>query len=190
MTKIYDASKGVAFNKRKILFDTNIWIAIDGNDPRPHHINYSNLFGEILKSDNELVTNDYVISEYFNRACKIQYDIKYATETDRGKRYKSRRKAGALNAYMSAVRDICIDILTDCTFESAVTAQCPIPKHIKEAALGDLDLSDIIIREHCARSGYILVSDDGDFSTCGLELVTANPAVIRGARKAGTLVNG
>lgn len=188
MTRVYDAGKGCIFKGRKILFDTNIWIAIDGNDPRPHHANYSNFFGDVMKSDNTLVTNDYVISEYLNRSCKIQYLLKYKGEQDPWRFYKARRKAGDLKSFMDDVRDICHDILRDCEFENAITSVCPIGDHITENAQGLLDFSDIVIREHCARMDYVLVSDDGDFADCGLELVTSNPHILRTASVNGQLV--
>lgn len=189
MTRVFDASKGCVFTGRRILFDTNIWIAIDGNDPRPHHVNYSNYLGEVLKSDNKLVTNDYIISEYFNRSFKIQYQIQYKNEPDPWAQYKSRRKAGTLKNLLEEVRDICHDILTDCDFDSAITSNCPMDQHVTETAVGILDMSDIIIREHCSRNGYVLVSDDSDFCDCGLDLVTSNPYVLRLAKDNGTLKN-
>lgn len=188
MTRVYDAANGCSFSGRKILFDTNIWIAIDGNDPRPHHVSYSDFFGRVMMSDNTLVTNDYVISEYFNRSCKIQYQIQYAHEQNPWSLYKKRRKNGDLKGYMDVVRDICQDILQDCVFESAVTDGCPVANHVAESALGQLDLSDIIIREHCCRRGYVLVSDDADYYGCNLDLVTSNPKVLRDAKRDGKLI--
>lgn len=187
-TRVYDAGKGCIFNERKILFDTNIWIAIDGNDPRPHHTSYSDYFGQVLSSNNVLVTNDYVISEYFNRSCKIQYDLQYKNDLDAKRKYKSRRKSGKLFKYMTAVRDICEDILTDCEFENAVTANCTVLAHVSEARDGLMDFSDIVIREHCARNGHVLVTDDADYIDCGLDLVTANPTLLKKAKSQGKLV--
>ncbi|MGV1817757.1 PIN domain-containing protein [Agrobacterium tumefaciens] len=189
MTRVFDARKGCSFSGRKILFDTNIWIAIDGNDPRDHHAAYSDYFGEVLSSDNQLVTNDYVISEYFNRSCKIQYDIQYRGDPDAGKNYKSRRKSGHLLQYMTDVRDICEDILRDCQFENAITASCPVLSHVSEAKDGLLDFSDIVIREHCLRHGHVIVTDDADYINCGLDLVTANPTFLRMAKVQGKLAS-
>lgn len=188
MTKIFDASNDCSFKGRKILFDTNVWIAIDGNDPRDHYVHYSNYFWSVLKSNNTLITNDYILSEYFNRSHKIQYDIAY-NDIDAKRHYKRRRKSQEFQEYMKVVRDSCLDILRDCTFENAVTVNCSVSTFLSEASQGYLDFSDIVIREHCARSGYVLVSDDGDFATCGLELVTANPRVLQNAKKNHTLMS-
>jgi predicted nucleic acid-binding protein len=189
MTRVFDASKGCSFSGRRILFDTNIWIAIDGNDPRPHHANYSNFFGDVLQSDNQLITNDYIISEYFNRSCKIQYQLQYKHEANPWSQFKARRKAGDLAGFLQDIRDLCHDILKDCIFENAITPSCNMVQHVAESAAGMLDMSDIVIREHCSRNGYVLVTDDADFLDCGLEVVTANPKVLRLAKANRTLAN-
>lgn len=188
MSSVYDASNGCAFTNKKILFDTNIWIAIDGNDPRPHHVNYSNYFGQVMASNNVLVTNDYIVSEYFNRSFKIQYQIAYKNEPDPWAQYKARRKSGKLKDMLEEVRDICHDILKDCVFENAITPDCPMAQHVTETSAGILDMSDIIIREHCSRSDCVLVTDDSDFYDCGLNIVTSNPHILRMAKANRTLI--
>lgn len=172
MAKIFDAAKGCHFKGRQILFDTNVWIAIDGADPRPHQAPYSDFFGQVLSSDNQLITNDYVMSEYFNRACKIQHKIKFGDDVEN---FKKRRRAGEFAEYLEEIKFSCLDILKDCTFDNAVTAACSIDGFVAEAALGQLDLSDVVIREHCRRKNYVLVTDDSDYLGCGLDVVTCNP---------------
>lgn len=175
---IYDARGSCDFSDRKIMFDTNVWIAIDGNDPRSHAAHYSNYYSKVLRSGNRIVVNDYIIGEYFNRACRIQYDIQY--EDDPGKKFfKSRRKNFEFRGFIDSVRDTCLNILDDCVYEPAVRGSGSISDYIVEAGTGEIDFSDVVIREHCLANGYVLVSDDADFANCGLDFVTANPRLLR-----------
>lgn len=179
MPTIFDAKKGCTFSGRKIMFDTNVWIFIDGYDPRraAQTSCYSDFYLEILKSDNKIVVNDYVLGEYFNRACRIQYDLKY--DDDASKRhFKSRRQGEDFREFMETVRDTCLGILDHCEYEPAVRPDFAMSDFINEAGSGAIDFSDIVIREHCLAKGYVLVSDDADFAHCGLDFVTANPRVL------------
>ncbi|MCB5203176.1 type II toxin-antitoxin system VapC family toxin [Neorhizobium sp. T786] len=161
------------------MFDTNVWIFIDGYDPRQKAYTscYSDFYLSLLKSDNTIVVNDYVLGEYFNRACRIQYDLKY--EDDPPKRHFKRRRQGEdFKEFMETVRDTCLGILDHCEYEPAVRTDCLMAEFITEAGSGTIDFSDIIIREHCLANDYVLVSDDADFADCGLDFVTANPKVL------------
>ena len=63
--KVYDASKGCSFTERKIFFDTNVYIFVDGFDSRPIGSVYSTYYWQVVKErKNTIVINDYVNSEF------------------------------------------------------------------------------------------------------------------------------
>jgi len=178
MTKIFDASADCVFSDRKILFDTNVWIAIDGFDPRPERAVYSNFYSSAKKMGNIIVINDYILGELFNAACRIQYDFIYDDDPKRTQ-FKKRRKSLEFKEYMDTIRDTCLNLIDDCEFESALHPDCKISKFIEEASCGEADFPDIVIREHCKINNYVMVSHDADFTNCNIELVTANPRILK-----------
>jgi len=173
MTKIFDAQKECTFTDTKIMFDTNVWIAIDGNDPRSVLKCYSNYYSGVIKNGNTIVVNDYILSEYFNRACKIEYDILFPPK-DKRPHFKQARNQTELKERIESIRDTCLNILDECEYVPAVTKYLNMSDLIKETSEGRIDFSDVVIREQCKREGYVLVSHDGDFANCGLQFVTAN----------------
>lgn len=184
MPKIYDAAQGCEFSNRKIVFDTNVWIAIDGFDPRPdpYVTAYSDFYAAAKQQGNSIVVNDYILGELFNRACRIQYDIFYDDDPTKRK-FKARRQLPEFKDYMETVRDTCLNILDDCEYEHALEPACDLRPYFDEAGTGAIDLSDIVIRQHCQAKGYVIVSHDADFANCGLDFVTANQRVLRGNRQ-------
>ncbi|SOC47720.1 PIN domain-containing protein [Rhizobium subbaraonis] len=182
MPTIFSAYEGCQFSNRKILFDTNVWIAIDGFDPRPDTAIYSDFYSEAIKKSNEIVVNDYILGELFNRACRIQYDLEFPDDPSK-RQFKKRRQLPSFKDYIETVRDTCLNILDDCLYEPAVGTHCIMSDFFNEAGTGAIDFSDIVIREHCRLNGYIVVSHDADFANCGLDFVTANKRILKNAKQ-------
>lgn len=176
MTKIIDAKEKCDFVDRKFFFDTNVWIAVYGNDPRRTRRSYSDYYASILKSGNVIVVNDYVLGEYFNRACKMEYELFY--EDKDFSKFKARRKSKEFEDSIQSVRDTCLNILDDCEYQQTNSCDVTVSKWITEAATGKIDFNDIALRQCCRENGFIIVTHDADFVGCGLDLVTANPRLL------------
>lgn len=181
MPKIFDASKGCEFSNRRIVFDTNVWIAIDGFDPRPDLAVYSDFYAAAKAQGNTIVVNDYILGELFNRACRIQYDLVFEDDPKK-QHFKARRQQPEFKDFMETVRDTCLNLLDDCEYEHALDPECDLRPYFEEAGTGTIDLSDVVIRQHCRSKGYVIVSHDADFAECGLDFVTANRRVLRALR--------
>ena len=104
-------------------------------------------------------------------------------ETQFGKsklrQYKALRKSDeAFKARVEDVRDICLDILRDCTYQQSNLTQDCLEYNLNDAATGTLDLTDAALVSECVSGGYILVSDDGDFAASDIRFSTANQTVL------------
>ena len=173
MPEIYDARDECCFEARSILFDTNVWIAIYGNDPRSGRAIYSDFYASALKKDNRVFVSDQILSEYFNRVCKVEYQDLFGR--DEWHLLKDRRKNDSdFRERVESVRDTCLNILDDCEYVHAALDRDTIGTILESASQGDLDLTDAGIALCCENHDLILVSDDGDFADCGFPLVTAN----------------
>jgi predicted nucleic acid-binding protein len=173
MPKIYSAREECCFEERLILFDTNVWIAIYGNDPRHDRATYSDYYASALRNKNTVCVNDQILGEYFNRVCKVEYEDLFGSgEWDK---FKTRRKHDEeYIERVESVRDTCLNILDECNYVDTVNDKDAMADCIELAAKGELDLTDTSIAHCCAKHDLILVSHDGDFASCEVTLVTAN----------------
>lgn len=179
MTELINANEACAFEGQFVLFDTNIWIYIYGNDPRPETTIYSEFYDSVIKSGNTIVINEQVISEFFNRVCKMEFEALFG----RSKlgQFKSLRKTSAeFREKVEAVKDICLDILRDCTYQQSKLDQDCLVTNLNDVINGKLDLTDAALVSECTTGGYILVSHDADFADSDIKFATANKRVLDG----------
>lgn len=179
MARIYDARAECPFEGKGLLFDTNVWISIYGNDPDRDRAAYSNFYGSALSKGNRIVTCSNVISEFFNRMCKIEYELIFG----RGEYHllKNRRKSDEdYIERVESVRDTCLSILEDCELIGDALDAGDLECQLNEAAKGLLDLTDVALVASCLSNELIFVSHDRDFMHIDFDLVTANPRVLSG----------
>lgn len=181
MARIYDARSECIFENKRILFDTNVWISIYGNDPSRERAAYSDFYGSALSKGNKIVTCVNVISELFNRMCKIEYEILFG----RGEYHllKSRRQSNAdYIERVESVRDTCLSILEECDLIGEAFGSGGLESQLNEAAKGFLDLTDAALVANCLSNALIFVSHDSDFAHVDFDLVTANKRVLSSAQ--------
>jgi hypothetical protein len=119
MTKRIDA-KSVAFIGRRVLFDTNIWLFLNGysNEAKNRTDVYSEAYRRLLENENTIVVNDYILGEYCNRTCKIEYELlrKASDDPDSFPSFKRYRSTSEFAPVMGSVRDTCLNMIDDCEF--------------------------------------------------------------------------
>lgn len=177
MVEIISAREECNFKDQFVLFDTNIWIYIYGNDPRLEKAVYSDFYASVLKAGNTVVVNEQVISEFFNRFCKIEFESQFGRKMLR--QFKSlRRSDEAFKAKVEVVKEICLEILSDCTYQQSNLRQDCLEDNLNDVTSGTLDLTDAALVSECKTGGYILVSHDGDFASSDIKLATANERLL------------
>ncbi|GAB5540086.1 MAG: PIN domain-containing protein [Salibacteraceae bacterium] len=177
MTEIINAYDECDFENQFVLFDTNIWIYIYGNDPRPEKSIYSDFYASILKAGNTVVVNEQVISEFFNRFCKIEFESLFGRRQLR--KYKELRKSDeGFKARVLQIRGICLEILSDCTYQQSNLERNCLEQNLNDVVSGMLDLTDAALVSECVSGGYILVSHDRDFAASDIRFATANRKVL------------
>lgn len=177
MARVHDARTECIFEDREILFDTNVWISIYGNDPGSDRIAYSNFYGSALSKGNNIVTCTSVISELFNRMCKIEYELLFGL----GEYHLLKSRRTSNDEYIErveSVRDTCLLILEDCKLIEGVIDSDALEEQLNEAAKGYLDFTDAALVASCLSNELIFVSHDRDFEKVDFDLVTANPRVL------------
>lgn len=158
---------------KAIFFDTNLilyifWPTVSPN--RKWEISaYSKFFADCLKSKHPLCTDAWVLSEFVNRAIRLEH---CKCPEPNFKAYRN-SELGQL-----AMRDV----------QNVLQKQ--ILKHFdivgKEITKNDLlgfklenhDINDLVIQVTCEKYGCVLATHDADFSLSTLDIISANQRLL------------
>jgi predicted nucleic acid-binding protein len=181
MNKPIDA-KNVSLKQRRILFDTNIWLILNGysNQAKYRTEAYSEAHKRLLQNDNTIVVNDYILGEFCNRSCKIEYETHRNAANDVNfPAFKRYRNTNNFLSVMESVRDTCLNIIEDCEFLAVSGGHYKITDILGRFCDGELDFSDLIMTDYCKSEKFVLMTDDFDFADCGIEIITANRKLLK-----------
>jgi hypothetical protein len=161
----------------RFFFDANIWIFLYqplGNYKTSRASDYSNVFNEILKNNCEIYISSLILSEFFNRILRYEFNVLKSSDPtlDFKKDFKSTPQ------YQTIINNI-INITKN---QILNIAKCIDDKFneidINELlnSMDQLDFNDKYYIEICLNNNYILVTDDADFknSPKPLNIITAN----------------
>lgn len=159
---------------RTVFFDANIFVYIFWPCANDHNTSvYSTFFKKCLEKEIPITTNIIVVSEIVNRIFRIEYE-KYLKKNnlDKGKlpfkQYRNSRDG------LNAQDDIYAVIKAKLTQFSI----CPdaYDKNSIFSFLSSLntDFNDCAISHTCKKNNYVLVTNDADFSTAEIPIISAN----------------
>lgn len=161
----------------KVLFDTNIWVMIEGfseGAPRRKVEAYSAAYDTLLRNDNVVLYNDYIINEFCNICARIEYGTFLSGAGDKkALSFKEFRKTDQFRSAMVLIREACLNIVESCQYAS-VQADLDVSGIVSELCAGKLDFTDIVLRDYCRSHSVLMLTDDSDFRGCGLTIITAN----------------
>lgn len=178
-TKILATEQIKEIGDCKVFLDTNIWLLLEGVNgftASRKQQRYERAYSYLMNNGNTLITNEYVLSEICNRSVKLAYELakKSSGLGDKFMRYKEFRGTDKFGTALEVARDTCLNILSDCEFCSCNDKHYSIETVLHDFARGKMDFSDILITSHCASEKYALMTDDGDYADCAINIVTAN----------------
>jgi hypothetical protein len=126
------------------------------------------------------VLNDYVLGEFFNRCVKLEYEIE-ANELRNEKKivphFKAYRRSPEFALTLESIRDTCLNMLECCEFTSVAGQHYKIDSIVEDCYASCIDFSDLVIIEFCKKENLVVMTDDADYSGCGLEIITANKKI-------------
>lgn len=162
----------------KVLFDTNIWIMIEGfNEGAPQRkvLAYSGAYETLLRNGNTILYNEYVINEFCNTCARIDFNA-YVLRTGRERRmsFKDYRRTAEFRTAMELIREACLNIVDACLYAPVGDNEIGMRRLVDEICEGRLDFTDIVIRDFCRANGVYLMTDDADYRNSGVALISAN----------------
>ena len=160
----------------KLFLDANIWLYLFGpQQPGAYWVNvYSKVFSDILKAKSQIYTDVLVVSEFINRYARVKWRI-VAPQLNTFKDFRDSPD------FKPVAKDIAADIkhvLRHCTRIESTFATLDTNDLLNDYATGDFDFNDQVITELCKINGFTLITNDSDFKTQKIPILTANSRLL------------
>ncbi len=163
-----------------LFFDTNIWLSIYGPVPylRKRSQKYSSCMRDVLVAGAKINIDSMIISEFINRFSKIEFDRFSGKFSGKYNSYKAFRNSKDFKPTAEEISIAVGKILKNCTKCEIEFSVIDMGDLMNEFANGGVDFNDQMLAELCAKQGFTLVTDDGDFKCSQIEILTANPRLL------------
>lgn len=169
----YAFSKGEA-----LLLDTNVWLYLfpaPSDRPSSFARSYSAAFKRMLTEKTLLALDALVLSEYLNRYCRIEWAALYKAKHPDFKKFRQSSDFASISMGAAVFSQ---KILQFCSRHDHPFASCNVTQVIADFESGTQDLNDGLLVETCRHYGWKFVTNDGDVTIGGIEVLTTNPKLL------------
>jgi len=177
--KASDAATYDFVDGEAILVDANVWLYLQppAAQPAPPLTNaYSSVFSRLLRAKAQPVVDALILSEYFNRYVRIEYEASWKATYPKFKDFrKSPDGASVLQAAMAEIEQILKNSLT-CTTS---LADIDLPPALSAVRNGSMDFNDALLIQTCRLNDWKLLTHDGDMAVGGIKLLTVNRKLLQ-----------
>ncbi len=169
-----------AFRKDEaLLLDTNIWLYLypaPSAAPAGYAASYSAALKSMLSAGSRLVIDAMILSEYLNRYCRIEWNALHKTAQPD---FKVFRRCPAFLMVGQGAATFARSMLKLCTRHDHPFATADVARVLADFEAGATDFNDGLLVETCRLHGWKLVTNDSDFTTGGIEVLTSHPVLLR-----------
>lgn len=117
-----------------------------------------------------------ILSEYFNRYVRIEYDVFCKGNRSRFKDFRqSADGAGVLGAAVAEVKQI---LKTASAWDTPIS-NMDLASVLTAVQGGAIDFNDGLLIENCRINGWKLLTNDGDMTVGGIDVLTTNNALLK-----------
>ena len=159
-------------SKDKLFLDANMWLYLfSPREPRDRWKQiYSEVFERILKANSRIYVDVLVLSEFINAYARM----KWRAAAPHIRSFKDFRSSGGFKPVAEDIAAGVKEIVSHCSrIESSFTT-LPINDLLTDYISGDFDFNDQVITEICKNNGFTLITNDSDFKTQEIPVLTAN----------------
>ena len=160
----------------RLFMDANIWFYLDGPQKSKSYwrTTYSKVFSRILNADSQIYIDVLIVSEFINRYARVRWKvIALHLNTFRDFRNSSHFKSVATDIAADVKR-----VLEHCSTIESGFATLEVDDLLDEYAHGNSDFNDQVITELCKSNGLTLITNDGDFRSHEIPVLTANKSLL------------
>ena len=171
-TLISEDSLEEALSCKGLVFDTNIWLRVQGyfTDPKDKRSRtYSWFYKKALEKECPIFLPAPVLSEFVGVSLNAK-----ARETGWKREHGKIHKCSDFKEWMSDISDDAYHLINDCALIDDQFTGFEIDSLFSSAANGGIDFNDLLIAEICKMNGLSLVTDDIDMKGQAVDIITAN----------------
>ena len=160
------------------LLDANVWLYLF---PPPSNVQsrFATQYSAGLKSMQSagavLILDAMVLSEYLNSYCRIEWKALHQPQYPD---FKSFRKSQSFMAVGRSAASFARSMLKLCTCHDHPFGATNIRQVLADFETGASDFNDGLLAETCRHNGWKLVTNDGDFTSGGIEILTTHPRLL------------
>jgi predicted nucleic acid-binding protein len=177
--KAHDVAKYVFSKEEPLLLDANVWLYLfpaPSDKSTAPGAGYSAALKQMMAAGVHLALDAMVISEYLNRYCRIEFLALYRTKY--GNDFKRFRKSPDFASVGPNASFFAKEILKLCSRYDNAFAKIDIGQVLIDFESGALDFNDGLLIESCRLNGWKFVTHDGDCTSGGIAVLTANAKLI------------
>lgn len=175
--KAHDAANYLFQKDELILIDANIWLYLlpPAAQPAPAWTSaYSGTFSRLLQAKAQPVVDALILSEYLNRYVHIEY-APWKTSYPKFKDF--RQSVDGASILQSAVAEVG-QILKSSAACDTLLEKIDMPAVLGAVQSGTVDFNDGLLIENCRLNGWKLLTNDGDMTVGGIEVLTCNKKLL------------
>jgi len=178
--KTLDFSSYNFTNEDVVLLDTNIWLFLSPppSSPKKHFVTkYTRACKNILTAKSKIIFDRTVLGEYMNRYCRIEwkaYQKKNSVELE----FKEYRNLPDFQPVAESAAKFASQFIVRSRFVEWQLDQETLGSMLSTFSKGHADWSDLLLIDVCQRSNAMLVTDDTDFASAPVTILTCNPVLL------------
>ena len=161
-----------------LLLDANVWLYLyppSSKSKSKFTQQYSNGLKSMQSAGAQLIMDAMVLSEYLNTYCRIEWKALHQT---RYPKFKSFRKSAAFEKVGKGAASFAGSMLKGCVCHDHPFAAANVKQVLADFAAGATDFNDGLLAETCRHNGWKLVTNDRDFTSGGIEILTTNSKLL------------
>ena len=159
-------------SKDKLFLDANIWLYLfSPREPgdRWKQI-YSEVFERILKANSRIYVDVLVLSEFINAYART----KWRAVAPHIRSFKDFRSSTGFKPIAEDITAGVRQIIRYCSRIESGFVTLQMDGLLTDYAAGNSDFNDQVITEICKSNGFTLITNDSDFKTQDIPILTAN----------------
>ncbi|MDE0016353.1 MAG: PIN domain-containing protein [Candidatus Poribacteria bacterium] len=160
----------------RLFLDANIWLYLYGPPkPRSRWVPiYASVFNRILRAKSQIHIDVLVVSEFINAYARLEWQFV-------ARHFNSFKNFRSSSYFKPVAEDIADDaelVMSHCSMIESGFTTLPMHDLLNDYATGDFDFNDQVITKLCKNNGFTLITNDGDFRTQEIPILTANPSLL------------
>ena len=178
-TMRYKASEIRHYNftaEDKLFLDANIWLYLYGPPKLRSYWSpiYASVFNRMVRAKSRIYIDVLVVSEFINAYARL----KWRDASSHPNAFKTFRNSPNFEPVAQDIVAHVKQIMKHCTRIESNFVTLQMDGLLTDYATGDYDFNDQVITEICKNNGFTLITNDGDFKTQEIPILTANTKLL------------